>query len=143
MALGLFDIVGPVMHGPSSNHTGGANRIGYLAWGIMGGTPDAIHLGFHRDYMKSYAGQHTHSAMIAGLLGYFMNKFEYPTSPMLLAFVLTDFIEKNLYRSLMVNNGSPSLYWTKPITVVLLLVTVALMVSPIILNKIKAKKEKN
>jgi len=70
MALGLFDIVGPVMHGPSSNHTGGANRIGYLAWGIMGGTPDAIHLGFHRDYMKSYAGQHTHSAMIAGLLGY-------------------------------------------------------------------------
>lgn len=70
MALGLFDIVGPVMHGPSSNHTGGANRIGYLAREIMGGTPDAIHLGFHRGYMNSYAGQHSHSAMIAGLLGY-------------------------------------------------------------------------
>ncbi len=70
MTLGLFDIVGPVMHGPSSNHTGGANRIGYLAKEIMGGTPDKIQLGFHRVYMGSYAGQHTHSAMIAGLLGH-------------------------------------------------------------------------
>lgn len=78
--------------------------------------------------------------LIAGLLGYFMNKFEFPTSPMLLAFVLTDTIEKNFYRSLVANNGSFSLYWTKPITVCLLLVTVALMTAPIILNKIKAKK---
>ena len=38
--------------------------------------------------------------LIGGLLGYFMNKYEYPTSPMLLAFVLTPTIEKNLYLSL-------------------------------------------
>lgn len=39
MSLGLFDVVGPIMHGPSSNHTAGANRIGYLARQIMGGAP--------------------------------------------------------------------------------------------------------
>lgn len=70
MSLGLFDVVGPVMHGPSSNHTAGANRIGYLARELMGGTPDCIRLGFHKAYMNSFAGQRTHSAMIAGLLGY-------------------------------------------------------------------------
>ena len=78
--------------------------------------------------------------LIAGLLGYFMNKFEFPASPMLLAFVLTDTIEKNFYRSLMVNNGSFSLYWTRPITVALLLITVMLMLAPMVLKKIKAKK---
>ena len=106
-------------------------------------SPVVVVMCFIGAYAASNEVMNIYYMLIAGLLGYFMNKFEYPTSPMLLAFVLTDFIEKNLYRSLMVNNGSPSLYWTKPITVVLLLVTVALMVSPIILNKIKAKKEKN
>ena len=70
MPLGLFDVVGPVMHGPSSNHTAGATRIGYLAREIMGGTPSVVRLGFHKAYIRSFAGQNTHSAMIAGLLGY-------------------------------------------------------------------------
>ena len=60
---------------------------------------------------------------------------------MLLAFVLTPTIEKNLYRSLMVNNGSWSLYWTKPITVVLLLVTIGLMTAPAIIKRVKKDKK--
>ena len=78
--------------------------------------------------------------LIGGFIGYFMNKYEYPTSPMLLAFVLAPTIEKNLYRSFQINGGSPSLFWTKPITVVLLLVTIALMVAPQIAKKVKACK---
>ena len=69
MALGLFDVVGPVMHGPSSSHTGGANRIGYLAVKLMGGKPEKIRLGFHPAYMGSYIGQKSHTALIAGCLG--------------------------------------------------------------------------
>ena len=69
MALGLFDVVGPVMHGPSSSHTGGANRIGYLAGKLMGGRPEKIRLGFHPKYMGSYIGQKSHTALIAGCLG--------------------------------------------------------------------------
>ena len=70
MTLGLFDVVGPVMHGPSSNHTGGANRIGYLAMELMGGRPEKIRLGFHPAYMGSFTGQKSHTALIAGCLGY-------------------------------------------------------------------------
>ena len=76
----------------------------------------------------------------AAVLGYFMAKYKYPTSNMLLAFVLTPTIEKNFYRSLMVNNGSFSLYWTKPITVAFLLITVALMVAPTIIKKVRKNK---
>lgn len=79
--------------------------------------------------------------LIGACLGYLMNKFEFPTSPMLLSFVLTPTIEKNLYRSLVVNNGSWSLYWTKPITVVLLLVTITLMVAPQIMKLVKKDKK--
>ncbi|MEA4891418.1 MAG: L-serine ammonia-lyase, iron-sulfur-dependent, subunit alpha [Peptococcaceae bacterium] len=70
MTLGLFDVIGPVMHGPSSNHTGGANRIGYLARQLMGGRPEKIRLGFHPAYMGSYTGQKSHTALIAGCLGF-------------------------------------------------------------------------
>jgi iron-sulfur-dependent L-serine dehydratase beta subunit len=69
MAPGLFDVIGPVMHGPSSSHTGGANRIGYLARKLMGGMPEKIRLGFHPAYMSSYIGQKSHTALIAGCLG--------------------------------------------------------------------------
>jgi len=70
MTLGLFDVVGPIMHGPSSNHTGGANRIGYIAMMLMGSQPEKIRLGFHPVYMDSYMGQRSHIALIAGCLGW-------------------------------------------------------------------------
>ena len=76
----------------------------------------------------------------AAVLGYFMAKYKYPTFNMLLAFVLTPTIEKNFYRSLMVNNGSFSLYWTKPIIVAFLLITAALMVAPTIMKKVRKNK---
>lgn len=103
-------------------------------------SPVVVVLCFIGAYAASNEMINIYIMLIAGVIGYFMNKFEYPTSPMLLSFVLTPTIEKNLYRSLMINNGSPSLYWTKPITVVLLLVTVILMVSPVILKKVKGRK---
>ena len=69
MSYSLFDIVGPVMHGPSSSHTAGANRIGFLAREIMGEEPRDVVLRFHPDYMKSYRGQRSHVALLAGCLG--------------------------------------------------------------------------
>ena len=69
MSLGLFDVVGPIMHGPSSNHTAGANRIGYLARQIMGGAPRQLTFGFHPIFMGMFPGHRTHIAMLAGCLG--------------------------------------------------------------------------
>lgn len=75
--------------------------------------------------------------LIAGVVGFFLDKYEYPTSPMLLAFVLTPFIEKNLYRSFLITGGNASLFYTKPITVILLAITVILMVAPALKKKLK------
>ena len=69
MSLSLFDVVGPVMHGPSSNHTGGANRIGFFARQVFGETPTEITLYFHPAFMQAYAGQKSHVALLAGCLG--------------------------------------------------------------------------
>lgn len=65
----LFDVVGPVMHGPSSNHTGGAVRLGYYYRQIMGGLPNKITFIFHPFLMKFYKGHSTHLALMAGCLG--------------------------------------------------------------------------
>jgi L-serine dehydratase len=70
MSLGLFDVVGPIMHGPSSNHTAGATRIGYLARQIMGDVPKAISFVFHPWFMNVFPGHRTHIALLAGCLGY-------------------------------------------------------------------------
>jgi len=70
MSLSLFDIVGPVMVGPSSSHTAGAARIGFLAGLIAGSEPLDVILYFHPVLMQTYAGHRTHAALIGGLLGY-------------------------------------------------------------------------
>lgn len=70
MPLGLFDVVGPIMHGPSSSHTAGANRIGFMAGKIMGEIPQSLRFGFQQIYYQAYAGQKSHVALTAGCIGY-------------------------------------------------------------------------
>ena len=60
---------------------------------------------------------------------------------MLLAFVLTPTIERNLYRTLMVNNGSLSIFWERPITLGLLIATAVLMVAPVVLKAVRKGKK--
>ncbi|MBQ4181000.1 MAG: L-serine ammonia-lyase, iron-sulfur-dependent, subunit beta, partial [Firmicutes bacterium] len=67
--MGLFDVIGPIIHGPSSNHTGGVNRIGYVARCFMGSQPEMVHFLCHPLNMASYSGQHTDVALLAGVLG--------------------------------------------------------------------------
>ncbi len=74
MSLGLFDVVGPIMHGPSSNHTGGANRIGYVAAKLIGGEAQNYTFCFHPIFMKMFTGHRTHIALLAGCLG--MREYE-------------------------------------------------------------------
>ena len=57
------------MHGPSSNHTGGATRLGYYYRKIMGGLPQKITFIFHPFLLRLYRGHRTHLALMAGCLG--------------------------------------------------------------------------
>ena len=67
--LSIFDILGPIMIGPSSNHTGGANRIGQIVRMILGEEPTHVNFYFYGSMAETYKGHMTDSAVIAGLLG--------------------------------------------------------------------------
>ncbi len=67
--VGLFDILGPVMVGPSSSHTAGACRLGLLARAILGATPERAAITLHGSFAATGEGHGTHRAIVGGLLG--------------------------------------------------------------------------
>lgn len=67
---GVFDIIGPVMIGPSSSHTAGAVRIGKMARIILGEEPVQAIIDLHGSFAMTYRGHGTDKAIIAGLLGF-------------------------------------------------------------------------
>lgn len=66
--MSLFDIIGPVMIGPSSSHTAGAARIGRVARQLLGEKPVKAVISFHGSFEKTYRGHGTDRAVIGGLL---------------------------------------------------------------------------
>lgn len=66
---GIFDIVGPVMIGPSSSHTAGAVRIGLVSRKLLGEEPKEVIIYLHGSFLATGEGHGTHQAIIAGLLG--------------------------------------------------------------------------
>ncbi|MFD2829780.1 L-serine ammonia-lyase, iron-sulfur-dependent subunit beta [Corticicoccus populi] len=66
----VFDIIGPVMVGPSSSHTAGAARIGLLARSLFGGQPDHVDIYLYGSFKDTYLGHGTDVALIGGLLGF-------------------------------------------------------------------------
>ena len=67
--MNLFDILGPVMVGPSSSHTAGAVRIGYIARKLLQETPVKVEILLHGSFATTGVGHGTDKALIAGLLG--------------------------------------------------------------------------
>lgn len=67
---GVFDIVGPVMIGPSSSHTAGAVRLGLMARKILGETVVKAEINLHGSFAQTYRGHGTDKALIAGILGF-------------------------------------------------------------------------
>lgn len=67
--MGLLDMIGPVMIGPSSSHTAGAVRLGLLARDLLGETPCRAHVSLHGSFAKTGRGHGTHLAVVSGLLG--------------------------------------------------------------------------
>lgn len=65
----LFDVLGPVMTGPSSSHTAGAVRIGWMAQKLLGDSPVRAEIGLHGSFALTGRGHGTDRALIAGLLG--------------------------------------------------------------------------
>lgn len=65
----IFDVIGPVMVGPSSSHTAGANRIGNMARAIFGQEVIKIEFYLHGSFRKTKKGHGTDKALLAGVMG--------------------------------------------------------------------------
>lgn len=70
MSSSLFDIVGPVMIGPSSSHTAGAVRLGLLARMVASNPIKQATCVLYNSFAKTYKGHGTGKGLIAGLMGF-------------------------------------------------------------------------
>ena len=68
--MNSFDIIGPVMVGPSSSHTAGAVKIGNIAARLLGEPVKNAKVFFHGSFLSTGKGHGTDLALIAGLLGF-------------------------------------------------------------------------
>ncbi len=64
-----FDILGPIMIGPSSSHTAGAARLGKVARNIANHGFESVIFHLHGSFAKTYRGHGTDKALLAGVLG--------------------------------------------------------------------------
>lgn len=68
--MNLFEVLGPVMIGPSSSHTAGAVKIGYVTRKLLGEKPIEAKIVLHGSFDATGAGHGTDRALVAGLLGW-------------------------------------------------------------------------
>ncbi len=78
--MNIFDILGPIMVGPSSSHTAGAVRIGYITRTLLGCKAVKAEIGLHGSFSATGQGHGTDKALIAGLLGMLPDDMRIPDS---------------------------------------------------------------
>lgn len=78
--MNLFDIIGPVMVGPSSSHTAGAVKIGYVTRKLLGEPIASAKILLHGSFAATGKGHGTHFAIVAGLLGMLPDDVRIPKS---------------------------------------------------------------
>ncbi|MFM7852743.1 MAG: L-serine ammonia-lyase, iron-sulfur-dependent subunit beta [Flammeovirgaceae bacterium] len=66
----VFDMIGPVMIGPSSSHTAGVVRIAKAAIKVLGGVPDQSEITFYNSFARTYEGHGSDRAILAGLMDF-------------------------------------------------------------------------
>ncbi|MBL3655759.1 L-serine ammonia-lyase, iron-sulfur-dependent subunit beta [Fulvivirga sediminis] len=66
----VFDMIGPVMIGPSSSHTAGVVRIARAAIRVLGGKPEKSVITFYNSFARTYEGHGSDKAIIAGLMDF-------------------------------------------------------------------------
>ncbi len=68
--ISAFDIIGPIMIGPSSSHTAGAVFLGQVARKVLGEEPVRAEIALHGSFAKTAKGHGTDKALVGGLLGF-------------------------------------------------------------------------
>lgn len=83
-------------------------------------------------YLVSFNTFELYLMVIFAAIAIVLRLLDYPMAPMILGFILGDLMEDNLRRALAISDGSISFLWERPITLVIMLITVAVLVTPAI-----------
>ncbi|MBI4528408.1 MAG: tripartite tricarboxylate transporter permease [Deltaproteobacteria bacterium] len=75
-----------------------------------------------------------HLMFLFGVVGYLMKRLDFPTPPMILALVLGKIFEVSFRRSLIISEGDPSIFVTRPISLTLLSIAVLVFLYPLVLD---------
>lgn len=78
--MNIFDVIGPVMVGPSSSHTAGAVRIGFVSRQLLGEEVREARILLYGSFLATGKGHGTDKALVAGLLGMKTDDDRIPTS---------------------------------------------------------------
>lgn len=78
--MNIFDIVGPVMVGPSSSHTAGAVKIGLACRKLLAEDIKSVNIALHGSFLLTGRGHGTDKAIVAGLLGFEVDDSRIPHS---------------------------------------------------------------
>jgi L-serine dehydratase len=68
--VSVFNVLGPIMIGPSSSHTAGAVKVGYLARSIFKDKLEKAEIYLHGSFARTFKGHGTDRALVGGLLGF-------------------------------------------------------------------------
>jgi putative tricarboxylic transport membrane protein len=79
-------------------------------------------------------------AIVFGLIGYFMQRYDYPASPILLSLILGPLAESSLRRALIVSQGDFTILFTRPISLTLIILAVASLITATIMQVRLEKK---
>lgn len=80
--------------------------------------------------------------LLFGLIGYFLKKGGFATSPLILGLVLSPILEGNYRRALILSRGNiVSYFFTRPISIVIAILVIASLFSPVIMKKVNSKSK--
>ncbi len=100
--------------------------------------PIIIAISFFGVYAVQYTTFDLYLLLGCGVLGYLLSKNDFPVAPLVLALVLGPMIENNMRRALTISNGEFSIFFTKPLSLVFIIVAAAWLLIPMLL-KLKGK----
>ena len=78
--MNIFEIIGPVMVGPSSSHTAGAVRIGFVARNLLGEEVKEAEILLYGSFLATGRGHGTDRALVGGLMGMKPDDYRIPNS---------------------------------------------------------------
>ena len=100
-------------------------------------TPIILFLSLMGVYLVSFNSAELSIMVVIGVVAVIFRILDFPLAPMLLGFILGGMLEDNLRRALLIWDGSYAFLWQRPITAIIMVVTIATLLAPSILSRIR------